>query len=173
MSLLRVGSCCNRALLRGARVTVVWRRTACASAALLRSPPIGEMVLIRGNICGGTGGIASLAAFLMGDAWTGRHCFARRRWVLLMRKRPHQRSFSCSFRSSRAERTAATTNAENVQSLPRITTSISSSISLGKRTDLLVVGGTLGILKVIVLTCNTIYMTSVLHNARNMCTINV
>nr|DAV55701.1 MAG TPA: hypothetical protein [Caudoviricetes sp.] len=63
MSLLRVGSCCNRALLRGARVTVVWRRTACASAALLRSPPIGEMVLIRGNICGGTGGIASLAAF--------------------------------------------------------------------------------------------------------------
>ena len=53
----------NRALLRGARVTVVWRRTACASAALLRSPPIGEMVLIRGNICGGTGGIASLAAF--------------------------------------------------------------------------------------------------------------
>jgi len=44
-------------------VTVVWRRTACASAALLRSPPIGEMVLIRGNICGGTGGIASLAAF--------------------------------------------------------------------------------------------------------------
>ena len=91
----------------------------------------------------------------------------------IIKKRPRQRSFSCSFRSSRAERTAATTNAENVQSLPRITSSISSSISLGKRTDLLVVGGTLGILKAIVLTCNTIYMTSVLHDARNMCTINV
>ena len=61
-SLLRVGSCCNRALLRGARVTGVWRRTACASAALLRSPPVGEMMPIRGSICGGTGGIASLAA---------------------------------------------------------------------------------------------------------------
>ena len=46
-------------------------------------------------------------------------------------------------------------------------------VVLGKRTDLLVVGGTLGILKAIVLTCNTIYMTSVLHDARNMCTINV
>ena len=51
-------------LLRGARVTVVWRRTACASAALLRSPPIGEMVLIRGNICGGTGCILSIGRIL-------------------------------------------------------------------------------------------------------------
>ena len=109
--------------------------------------------------CGAGGGIASLAA--------AGGCPS------IIKKRPRQRSFSCSFRSSRAERTAATTNAENVQSLPRITSSISSSISLGKRTDLLVVGGTLGILKAIVLTCNTIYMTSVLHNARNMCTINV
>ena len=43
MSLLRVGTGINRALLRGARVTVVWRRTACASAALLRSPPMGGL----------------------------------------------------------------------------------------------------------------------------------
>ena len=42
----------NRALLRGARVTFIRRQTACAAAALLRSPPAGEMVLIRGSICG-------------------------------------------------------------------------------------------------------------------------
>ena len=48
--------------LRSARVTVVWRRTACAAAALLRSPPIGEMVLIRGGIYEGNCGIALLAA---------------------------------------------------------------------------------------------------------------
>jgi hypothetical protein len=34
-----------------------------ADCLRIGSPPIGEMVLIRGNICGGTGGIASLAAF--------------------------------------------------------------------------------------------------------------
>ena len=88
-------------------------------------------------------------------------------------KRPPQRSFSCSFKSSNAARTAATTKAEKVQSLPRIAASISSSISLGKRTDLFVVGGTLGILKAIVLTCNTFYMTSVLQSCRNMRNINV
>ena len=36
--------------LRSARVTVARRRTACAAAALLRSPPLGEMALIRGGI---------------------------------------------------------------------------------------------------------------------------
>ena len=39
---LRVVTGINRALLRGARVTVVWRRTACVAAALLRSPPLGS-----------------------------------------------------------------------------------------------------------------------------------
>nr|DAZ22920.1 MAG TPA: hypothetical protein [Caudoviricetes sp.] len=41
---LRIVTCCNRALLREARVTFVWRQTACggggvgAGAVLLRSP---------------------------------------------------------------------------------------------------------------------------------------
>ena len=39
---LRVVTGINRALLRGARVTVDWRRTACVPAALLRSPPLRE-----------------------------------------------------------------------------------------------------------------------------------
>ena len=39
MSLLRVVTDSNRALLRGARVTVARRRTAVRAAALLRSPP--------------------------------------------------------------------------------------------------------------------------------------
>ena len=51
-----------------------------------------------------------------------------------------------SFKSSRAARTAAITKAENVQSLPLIAFSTSSTTSVGKRIVLLVVGGVVGIL---------------------------
>jgi len=43
-------------------VTLARRQTAVRAAALLRSPPIGEMALIRGSLCEGNCGIASLAA---------------------------------------------------------------------------------------------------------------
>ena len=57
--------------------------------------------------------------------------------------------FSEDSTSSTAARTAATTNAENVQSLLQISASTLSIKSLGKRTVLFVVGGIEGILKAI------------------------
>ena len=51
-----------------------------------------------------------------------------------------------SARFSRATRTASTTKAEKVQSLPRMASSTWEMTSLGNRMDLLVVGGTAGIL---------------------------
>ena len=50
------------------------------------------------------------------------------------------------FKSSSAARTAAMTNAENVHSLPLIAFSTPSTISLGNRIVLLMVGGVSGIL---------------------------
>ena len=55
-------------------------------------------------------------------------------------------AYSSSWRFSRATRTASTTKAEKVQSLPRIAFSTCSTTSLGKRMLLFVVEGTLGIL---------------------------
>lgn len=47
----------------------------------------------------------------------------------------------CSFRFSKATRVASTTNAENVQSVPRMASSTCSMTSLGNRMDLFVVAG--------------------------------
>lgn len=57
---------------------------------------------------------------------------------------------SDSFRSSKAFLTAAMTNAEKVQEVPRMAFSTSSTTSLGKRTVLLVVGDAEGILNLLI-----------------------
>lgn len=54
--------------------------------------------------------------------------------------------YSSSLRLSSATRTASTTNAENVQSRPRIDSSTSSIISSGNRMLLFVECGVMGIL---------------------------